>query len=208
LGDARSDDVVRTSYLVEQLRELLRTTRLLLSGTFSRGCCQTTRDPIECSATASVSCDAVGSGTVVRSQKTQPTEADVEAFLNAVPDPGRRDDARKLCRLLRDITGEPAALWGPSIVGFGAYSYRYPSGHEGTSALVGFSPRRRNLVVYLVGGFQDRYPALVDGLGPHKAGRGCLYLKRLADVDLDVVRLLVERSIAVHRAQDRAATST
>jgi hypothetical protein len=145
---------------------------------------------------------------VARSLKTQPTEADVEAFLNAVRDPGRRDDARTLCRLLGDITGAPAVLWGPSIVGFGAYSYRYPSGHEGTSALVGFSPRKSNLVVYLVGGFEDRYPALVDQLGPHKTGRGCLYLKQLADVDLDVLRQLVERSIAVHRGQDRAATST
>ena len=145
---------------------------------------------------------------MARSQKTQPTEADVEAFLNAVPDPGRRDDARTVCRLLGDVTGEPAVLWGPSIVGFGAYSYRYPSGHEGRSALVGFSPRKRNLVVYLVGGFEERYPELVEGLGLHKAGRGCLYLKRLADVDLGVLRQLVERSIAVHRAQDRAAAST
>src|SRR5215831_11398378 len=119
---------------------------------------------------------------MARSQKTQPTEADVEAFLDAVTDPRRRDDAHKLCRLLADITGEPAVLWGPSIVGFGAYSYRYPSGHEGTSALVGFSPRKSNLVVYLVGGFEDRYPALVERLGPHKAGKGCLYLKQLADV--------------------------
>jgi hypothetical protein len=144
---------------------------------------------------------------VARPQKTQPTEADVDAFLNAVPDAGRRDDARTLCRLLADITGEPAVLWGSSIVGFGAYSYRYPSGHEGTSALVGFSPRKGNLVVYLVGGFEDRYPALVDRLGPHRAGRGCLYLRQLVDVDLDVLRQLVERSIAVHRGQDRAAAS-
>jgi hypothetical protein len=145
---------------------------------------------------------------MARSQKTQATEADVEAFLNAVPDPRRREDARMLCRLLADISGEPAVLWGPSIVGFGVYSYRYPSGHEGTSALVGFSPRTRNLVVYLVGGFEDRYPGLVERLGPHKAGRGCLYLKQLADVDLDVLRQLVERSIAVHRGQNRAAAST
>jgi len=145
---------------------------------------------------------------MARLQKTQPTEADVEAFLNAVQDPRRRDDAHTLCRLLADVTGEPAVLWGPSIVGFGAYSYRYPSGHEGTSALVGFSPRKSNLVVYLVGGFEDRYPGLVEQLGPHKAGKGCLYLKQLADVDLDVLRRLIERSIAVHRGQDRAAASS
>jgi uncharacterized protein DUF1801 len=144
---------------------------------------------------------------MVRVPKTQPMEADVDAFLDAVPDARRRDDARTLCRLLADITGEPAVLWGSSIVGLGAYTYRYPSGHEGRAALAAFSPRKGKLVVYLVGGFQERYPALVGRLGPHKAGKGCLYLSQLDDVDLDVLRQLIERSIAVHRGQDRAAAS-
>ena len=86
------------------------------------------------------------------------------------------------------MTGEPPVLWGTSIVGFGTYHYRYESGHEGDSALVGFSPRKGNLVLYLIGGFADRHQKLLDELGPHKTGKGCLYLKNLADIDLDVLR--------------------
>ena len=97
------------------------------------------------------------------------------------------------------MTGEPPVLWGTSIVGFGTYHYRYESGHEGDSALVGFSPRKGNLVLYLVGGFADRHQKLLDKLGPHKTGKGCLYLKSLADIDLDVLRELVDRSTRIHR---------
>jgi Domain of unknown function (DU1801) len=138
-------------------------------------------------------------------QKTQPTGADVEAFLDAVPDERRRADARTLCALLADTTGEPPVLWGATIVGFGSYHYRYESGHEGTSALVGFSPRKPHLVLYLVGGFEDRHARLLARLGPHKTGKGCLYLKRLDDVDLDVLRELVDRSVRVKRGVDRAS---
>ena len=137
---------------------------------------------------------------------TRPTGADVEAFLAAVPNEERRADARTLCALMTEITGEPPVLWGPSIVGFGSYDYRYESGREGTAALAGFSPRKANLVIYLVGGFEDRHGKLVERLGPHKTGKGCLYLKRLADVDLDVLRELVERSVRVHRGADRASS--
>jgi hypothetical protein len=138
-------------------------------------------------------------------QKTQPTGADVEAFLDAVPDERRRADARTLCALLADATGEPPVLWGATIVGFGSYHYRYESGHEGTSALVGFSPRKPHLVLYLAGGFEDRHARLLARLGPHKTGKGCLYLKRLDDVDLDVLRELVDRSVRVKRGVDRAS---
>jgi hypothetical protein len=82
---------------------------------------------------------------------------------------------------------------GPSIVGFGSYRYRYDSGHEGVSSLAGFSPRKANLVIYLVGGFEDRHGKLLARLGPHRTGKGCLYVKRLSDVDLDVLRQLLER---------------
>ena len=98
-------------------------------------------------------------------------------------------------------------MWGPSIVGFGNYRYRYESGREGTAALVGFSPRKANLVLYLVGGVTDRYPKLLERLGPHKAGKGCVYLKRLDDVDLEVLQELVERTLRVHRGADRASGS-
>jgi hypothetical protein len=137
------------------------------------------------------------------SQKTLPSDESAEAFIAAVPDGGRREDAGKLCRLLGEWTGEPPVMWGASIVGFGDYRYRYDSGHEGTAPLVGFSARKANLVVYLVGGVQDRYPKLLEQLGPHKVGKGCLYLKRLDDVDHDVLRALVERTVRVHRGADR-----
>src|SRR3954463_7210598 len=104
-----------------------------------------------------------------------PTSADVDAFLEAVPDKNRRADAHALCELMRSVTGEPPVMWGPSIVGFGSYEDRYESGRTGEAPLVGFSPRKANLVVYLVGGFEGRYPKLLDKLGPHTIGKACLY---------------------------------
>ena len=96
-------------------------------------------------------------------------------------------------------------MWGTSIVGFGDYDYRYDSGREGRAPLVGFSPRKANLVVYLVGGYEDRYPTLLERLGRHKIGKSCLYLRRLDDVDREVLRELVERTVGVHRGADRRA---
>jgi hypothetical protein len=139
------------------------------------------------------------------SPKTGPTGEDVHAFIAAVPNEARREDARGLCALLADWTGEPPVMWGSGIVGFGAYHYRYESGHEGTAALVGFAPRKANLVLYLVGGFVDRYPTLLERLGPHTTGKGCLYLKRLDDVDLEVLRELVGSTVRVHRGADRSS---
>jgi hypothetical protein len=134
---------------------------------------------------------------------TLPTGQDVHAFIAAVPDPARRGDGRSLCALLADWTGEPPAMWGTSIVGFGRYHYRYESGQEGDAPLVGFAPRKAGLVLYLVGGFEERYPKLLERLGPHKTGKGCLYLKRLDVVDHAVLRELVERTVRVHRGADR-----
>jgi hypothetical protein len=94
-------------------------------------------------------------------------------------------------------------MWGKSIVGFGRYDYRYESGHEGTAPLASFAPRKANLVLYLVGGFEDRHGKLVAKLGPHKSGKGCLYLESLEDIDMDVLRELVERSVRIHRGADR-----
>jgi hypothetical protein len=139
------------------------------------------------------------------SQRTLPSDDSVEAFIAAVPDPARREDALNLSTLLIRWTGEPPVMWGTSIVGFGCYRYRYDSGREGTAALVGFSPRKANLVLYLVGGVQDRYPELLQQLGPHKCGKGCLYLRRLDDVNLEALRKLVERTVRVHRGADRRA---
>lgn len=134
--------------------------------------------------------------------KTQPHEGSVEAFLNGVEDDGKREDAFALLKLMEEVTGEAATMWGDSIVGFGSYHYRYASGREGDWFLTGFSPRKRNLTLYIMAGF-ERYDALLEKLGKFKTGKSCLYLKRLADVDLDVLRELVRQS-----AEHVAATNT
>ncbi len=136
-----------------------------------------------------------------------PTPAAVDVFLDAVPDDRRRADAHTLVELMRSVTGEPPVMWGPSIVGFGSYHYRYESGRTGDAPLAAFSPRKANLVVYLVGGFEDRYARLLEQLGPHTTGKACLYLKRLDGVDLDALRQLVERSMQVGRGVDKASRS-
>jgi hypothetical protein len=132
--------------------------------------------------------------------KTQPTAVPVSEFLDRVPDPGRRADARALCALMEQATGEPPAMWGPSIVGFGRYHYRYESGREGDAPAAGFAPRGRELVVYLVA-HSERSEALLARLGRHKAGKGCVYIRRLADVDEAVLRELVADSHAAVKAR-------
>ena len=134
-----------------------------------------------------------------------PTEASVAEFLDRVPE-RRREDARRLCAMMQEITGKPPAMWGTSIIGFGSYHYRYPGGHEGDSALASFAPRSQHLVVYLVGEFTGRYQSLLARLGPHKTGKGCLYLKRLNDVDYDALRELIDRSVRVRKGVDRASS--
>jgi hypothetical protein len=134
------------------------------------------------------------------------TDDPVEEFLARVPDDRRRQDARQLCAMMEEITGEPPAMWGSSIVGFGTYHYRYASGHEGDSALASFSPRRQHLVIYLVGEFADRHRAALARLGPHQTGKGCLYIKRLADVDLDALRELIDRSVRIRNGINRASS--
>lgn len=138
--------------------------------------------------------------------KTQPTRADVDAFLDAIADPQRREDCRKVRALMEDATGAPAQMWGPTIVGFGRYHYRYASGREGDWMLIGFSPRRNDLTLYIMPGF-DRYESLMARLGKHKTGKSCLYLKRLADVDMAVLEQLVRESVAAmaSRRTDRPA---
>jgi len=105
---------------------------------------------------------------------------------------------------MRDITGEPPVMWGASIVGFGTYHYRYASGREGDSPLTGFSPRRQQLVIYLIGGFENRHHTALARLGPHQTGKGCLYIRRLDLVDGDALRELIDRSVRVHKGVDRA----
>ena len=127
-------------------------------------------------------------------QKTKPTQKPVAAFLSQISDPGRRNDCQALIKLMSKVTGEKAVMWGPSIVGFGAYHYRYASGHEGDACLVGFSPRKSDLSLYIQRGLH-RYPDLLKRLGKYKSGKSCLYLKSLEDVDAAVLEELVTRSV-------------
>ena len=103
---------------------------------------------------------------------------------------------------MTDVTGEHPVMWGPAIVGFGTYHYRYASGREGDAPLAAFAPRAKEHVVYLVSGFDERHAKDVAALGPHRNGKGCLYLKSLEGIDLEVLRRLVERSVRVWRGVD------
>ena len=134
------------------------------------------------------------------------TDEPVEEFLARVPDKERREDARRLCAMMQEITGEPPAMWGTSIIGFGTYHYRYASGREGDSALASFSPRGQHLAIYLTGEFGNRYQLALARRGRHKTGKGCLYIGRLDDVDHDALRELIDRSARVRKGIDRAST--
>lgn len=132
--------------------------------------------------------------------KTQPTRASVAQFLAEVPDAERRADAQSLCATMERVTGEPAMMWGKDMVRFGRYRYRYESGREGEWLVVGFSPRARELVIYLLGDAADR-AELLARLGPYRMGKSCLYVKRLADIDCDVLEQLIAQSFAAVRAR-------
>jgi hypothetical protein len=125
--------------------------------------------------------------------KTTQNDLSVEAHVQAIADPVRRQDCQALVALMRQITGEEPRMWGPSIVGFGSYHYRYESGHEGDSCLIGFASRKQDLALYLHLGAPE-VNELLPRLGKHKAGKGCLNLKRLADVDASVLEDMIRRS--------------
>lgn len=130
--------------------------------------------------------------------KLQPTQESVDAFLDAVPDPRRREDAKKIRALMERLSGEPAILWTYGIVGFGHYRYKYDSGREGHAGRIGFSPRAKEMVLYLIGGF-PRHQALMDRLGKYKIGKSCLYIKRLSDVDEAVLEELIVEALTYMR---------
>lgn len=140
--------------------------------------------------------------------KTKRTRDSVKAFLDGVSDDRRRKDARTVLALMKDVTGEKPAMWGSSMVGFGSYHYRYASGQEGDWPLVAFSPRKQNLTLYIMPGFQG-YGDLLAKLGAHKKGQSCLYLKSLEDVHLPTLKALVRQSVRhmkqVVKARSRAS---
>lgn len=133
-------------------------------------------------------------------QKTKPNTGDVDAFLTGLEDP-KRADSQTLVGLMHAVTGEPPMLWG-NMVGFGRYHYKYASGHEGDAFLIGFAPRKVEFSIYLMGTPEgaEKREAMLSRLGKHRMGKGCLYVKRLSDIDLSVLRELAEISVAALRA--------
>lgn len=126
--------------------------------------------------------------------KTQKNEGSVTEFLNQVENKKKRADSFAILKLMEDVTGEEPKMWGTSIVGFGDYHYKYESGREGEWFLAGFSPRKQNLTLYIMSGF-DEFDHLLQKLGKHSTGKGCLYIKKLEDVDQAVLKELVARSV-------------
>jgi hypothetical protein len=126
--------------------------------------------------------------------KTKPTKVNVKDFLDTVEPASKREDAYTILKLMEKITGEKAKMWGPSIVGFGQYHYKYESGHEGDMCVTGFSPRKANLVIYLIPGF-NKYLAMIAKLGKYKSTGSCLYINNLSDIDLHVLEHLITQSV-------------
>ena len=127
--------------------------------------------------------------------RTRPTEVSAGSHIAAIANEEQRNDALTLAALMKRVTRQEARMWGPSIVGFGSYHYKYASGHEGDAALSGFAVRGSELVVYIAPGFEDR-DALLAKLGKHRTGKVCVYIRRLANVDLRVLETLVTQSVA------------
>ena len=135
---------------------------------------------------------------VMAENKTKPTRASVTEFMNSIDDPQKRADARKVAAMMRKATGKRAKMWGSSMVGYGTYHYKYASGREGDFMMAGFSPRKQALTVYIMAGF-SQYGALMKKLGRYKTGKSCLYIKRLSDVDEDVLQRLIDESVKYMR---------
>jgi hypothetical protein len=130
----------------------------------------------------------------VAEPKTKPTRESVRAFLNEIPDEQRRADCFAVAKMMEEITGHKPKMWGPSIVGFGSHHLKYASGREGDWPIAAFSPRKQNLTVYIMGGF-ERYEDLTKKLGKHSSAKSCLYIKRLSDVDIPTLKKLISESM-------------
>jgi hypothetical protein len=135
--------------------------------------------------------------------KTKPTEQSVSAFIEALPDATKRADAKALVKLMQSAVGEKPKLWGPSIIGFGSCHYKYDSGREGDMPLIAFSPRKAATVLYSVTASSDA-ETLLAKLGKHTTGKGCLYIKKLEDVDQKVLESMIVKSLAAKRARKTA----
>jgi Domain of unknown function (DU1801) len=130
--------------------------------------------------------------------KTKPTQMSVTEFINSIDDEDRRKDVKKVAAMMRKATGKKAKMWGPSIVGFDQYHYKYDSGREGDFMITGFSPRKQSLTLYVMPGFKG-FDELMKKLGKHKTGKSCLYINRLSDVDEKVLEKLITESVKLMR---------
>jgi uncharacterized protein DUF1801 len=139
--------------------------------------------------------------------KTKKTKASVDAFIGKVADPVQREDCRQVLKLMREATGSTPAMWGTSIVGFGNYQYAYDSGRDGEWFQMGFAPRKGTLTLYIMPGV-ERYPQHLKKLGKHSTGRSCLYIKKLDDVDVDVLRSLLKDAVKDLRASAQKRDDT
>ena len=126
--------------------------------------------------------------------KTKPTKASVKEFLNQITNKERRDDCFAVAKIMEEITGDKPKMWGPSIVGFGTYHYKYASGREGDWPVAAFSPRKGDLTLYLTPGF-DKQTEMMQKLGTHSCGKSCLYIKRLSDIHMPTLKKLIKKSI-------------
>lgn len=126
--------------------------------------------------------------------KTKLNNRSVDRFLKSIPDKQKRQDCVALVKLMQQVTRAEPKMWGSSIIGFGSYHYTYASGHEGDTCLVGFSPRKQNLTLYIMAGF-EQYDELLTKLGKHKTGKACLYINRLADIHLPTLKKLIRQSV-------------
>ena len=137
--------------------------------------------------------------------KTKATNASVRAYIEGLTDPTRRSEARELVEVMQRVSGEKPRLWGPSIVGFGSYHYKYESGREGDMPLISFSPRKAAMVLYSMLA-HDEAKTVLGKLGRHSTGKGCLYIKKLADVDKTVLETLIKNAVAHYRARTNVAS--
>jgi hypothetical protein len=135
--------------------------------------------------------------------KTKKTNASVTAFLNKIKNKQRKEDCFTVLEMMKEITGDEPKMWGPSIVGFGSYHYVYASGREGDWMITGFSPRAQNLTLYIMSGF-NKYDELMSKLGKHKTGKSCLYISKITDVDISILRQLITSSVRSMKKKHKA----
>jgi len=131
--------------------------------------------------------------------KTKPTNESVNDFLNKISDEERRADCFQVAKIMEEVTGEKPTMWGPSIVGFGSYHYKYDSGREGDWLMTGFSPRKKDLTLYIMMGF-EKHRDLMEKLGKHSHAKSCLYIKRLSDIHVPTLKKLIKASLKDHKA--------